>query len=57
MLASDGLEDPSLENLEVSVDGPLPILATHILKSGAGKGEDDATVALIRLRPAGLPAS
>lgn len=58
MLASDGLEDPSLENLsEVSVDGPLSVLAAHILKSGAGKGEDDATVALIRLRPAGLPAS
>jgi stage II sporulation protein E len=58
MLASDGLEDPSLENLsESSVDGPLSVLAAHILKSGAGKGEDDATVALIRLRPAGLPAS
>ena len=58
MLASDGLEDPSLENLsEVSVDGPLSVLAAQILKQGTGKDADDATVALIRLRPAGLPTA
>jgi hypothetical protein len=42
---------------EESPDGPLGILAVKILEQPLGGVEDDATAALIRLRPAGLPTS
>ena len=58
MLVSDGVAEESLQGLpEGSVDGPLGSLAETILQRGSDKGEDDATVALIRLHPAGLPTS
>ena len=58
MLVSDGVAEESLQGLpEGSVDGPLGSLAETILQRGSDKEEDDATVALIRLRPAGLPTS
>ena len=58
MLVSDGVAEESLQGLpEGSADGPLGSLAETILHRGSDKEEDDATVALIRLRPAGLPTS
>ena len=58
ILVSDGVDSDSLCGLtEVSPDGPLGTLAANILQQGSRAGEDDATAALIRLRPAGLPTS
>ena len=52
------LEEATLCGLtEASPDGPLGTLAANILQQGSRAGEDDATAALIRLRPAGLPTS
>ena len=58
MLVSDGMDETLLANLsDVSPDAPLGGLAMKILEQGCKTGEDDATVMLIRLRPAGLPTS
>ena len=58
MLVSDGVSNQLLQNLsDVSSDAPLRTLATHILNQSHPEDEDDATVILIRLRPAGLPTS
>ena len=58
MLVSDGMDETLLANLsDVSPDAPLGGLAMKILEQGCKIGEDDATVMLIRLRPAGLPTS
>ena len=57
-LVSDGVADASLQELPAgSSDAPLGELAVRILAQGGKKGEDDATAALIRLRPTGLPTS
>ena len=58
MLVSDGVDEASLGGLtDVSPDAPLGELAVKVLEQGRAGGEDDATAALIRLRPAGLPTS
>ena len=58
MLVSDGMDAELVRGLsDVSPDEPLGGLARKILQRGSRAGEDDATVALIRLRPAGLPTS
>ena len=58
ILVSDGVDTESVCALsEKSPDAPLGELAVNILGQGGGKAEDDATAALIRLRPAGLPTS
>jgi hypothetical protein len=55
MLLSDGADVS--EDIALSPDGPLDTMAEQILARSGDKEEDDATVALIRLRPAGLPTS
>ena len=58
ILVSDGVDVRSVQSLpEGSSDGPLRGLAEKILEQGSKEGEDDATAALIRLHPAGLPTS
>ena len=57
ILVSDGVQEEVMARLPGSrADGPLGELATEILNQ-CTEGEDDATAALIRLRPTGLPAS
>ena len=58
ILVSDGVNGALLQELsDVPVDGPLGTMAVGILEKCAAKDEDDATAALIRLRPAGLPTA
>ena len=58
ILVSDGVKEVSIQSLpEASADAPLGKLAAQILQQDGVEAEDDATVALIRLRPAGLPTS
>ena len=58
MLVSDGVDGRLAADMsEFSADGPLGELAVTFLQRCSAGGEDDATVALIRLRPAGLPTS
>ena len=55
-LVSDGVNGALLGEMpDVPVDAPLKALAVQILETCAAGEEDDATAALIRLRPAGLP--
>ena len=57
-LVSDGVDPGKLCCLSgTGADGPLGELALQILMQCSRAGEDDATAALIRLRPAGLPTS
>lgn len=52
ILASDGVDGEGvLRRGGETPDGPLGELAARILERGCRKGEDDATVAVIRLRP------
>lgn len=58
VLLSDGVKAEATGHLSgLSVDGPPGELAEKILERGCGDGEDDATAAVIRLRPTGLPPS
>ena len=58
ILVSDGVAEASVSGLtEASPDAPLGELASGILKRSGQEAEDDATAALIRLRPVGLPTS
>lgn len=58
LLVSDGVNGELLQEVtEVSPEEPLRDLAGKFLRQGSRAAEDDATVALIRLRPAGLPTS
>ena len=58
LLVSDGVNGELLQEVtEVSPEEPLRDLAGKFLRQGSRAAEDDATVALIRLRPAGLPPS
>ena len=58
ILVSDGVQDAALQDLpQGSSDGPLGNLAKRILERGCEQDQDDATAALIRLRPASLPTS
>lgn len=58
MLLSDGVDPRKLPDAEgLAVDGPLGDLAERVLKQSGLAGEDDATAALIRLKPAVMPKS
>lgn len=58
ILTSDGVDgEVALRQSDLTPDWPPGELATKILENGRGKVEDDATVAVIRLRPTGLPVS
>lgn len=58
ILLSDGVDgEDALGQSELSPDLPPGELAAKLLERGAGNGEDDATAAAIRLRPAALAAS
>ncbi len=58
ILLSDGVDgEDALRLSDLTLDAPPGELAAKILKSGGGKSEDDATAAVIRLRPTGLGVS
>lgn len=58
ILLSDGVDgEVALHQAELTPDWPPGELAAKILERGRGKVEDDATAAVIRLRPTGLPVS
>jgi len=53
ILLSDGVEGEEIPHLSgISADGPPGMVAAKILEQCCGQGEDDATAAVIRLRPA-----
>ena len=55
MLLSDGVDGEEIQRLsDLSPDLPPGELAAKLLEMGSGKAEDDATAAVIRLRPANL---
>ena len=58
ILLSDGVEGEEIPHLTgVSADGPPGVVAAKILEQCCGQGEDDATAAVLRLRPAGMSTS
>ena len=58
ILLSDGVDgEVALRQSDLTPDWPPGELAAKILESGRGKVEDDATAAVIRLLPTGLPVS
>ena len=58
VLLSDGVEGEEIPHLSGdAVEGPPGELAAKILDWGAGKGDDDATAMVFRLRSLGLPTS
>ena len=58
VLLSDGVNGEDVHFLsELTPDAPPGELAARILERGRGSGEDDALVAVIRLRPTGSCAS
>ena len=55
LLLSDGIEaQAALNHLEWSLDITTGELAQRLLEKGCAETDDDATVAVIRLRPASL---
>ncbi len=55
ILLSDGVDgEAALRRSGLSPDGPPGELAERLLEKGCGRGDDDATAAVIRLRPTGL---
>ena len=58
ILLSDGVDgEEALRRSVLAPDAPPGELAAKILESGCGDGEDDATAAVIRLRPTSLGTS
>jgi len=58
ILLSDGVEGEEIPHLsELSADEPPGVLAAKILELCCSQGEDDATAAVLRLRPAGMNQS
>ena len=56
ILVSDGVDGEGIQHQSVlSPDAPPGELAAEILDRGCVGTEDDATVAVIRLRPVSLP--
>ena len=56
IMLSDGVDGEGIQHLlDLSPDAPPGELAAEILERGCGNAEDDATAAVIRLRPASLP--
>ena len=57
-LVSDGVDEGAISRLTgINVDGPPGEMAARLLEAGGANAQDDATAALLRLRPAGLPLS
>ena len=55
IVVSDGVDGEGIQHLsDLSPDLPPGELAAKLLESGRGRGEDDATVAVVRLHPNGL---
>lgn len=58
ILLSDGVDGEGVQHLsDLSPDLPPGELAAQLLERGCGSGEDDATAAVIKLRPTGLATS
>jgi len=58
ILLSDGVDgEDALRRSDLTPDAPPGELAAKILERGCGSGEDDATAAVIRLRPTSLATS
>ncbi len=58
VLLSDGVDaEAAMRQSDLTPDWPPGQLAAKILEGGRGKVEDDATAAVIRLCPTGLPVS
>ena len=58
ILLSDGVDGEEVFcHTGLSPDAPPGELAAEILEKGCGNAEDDATAAVIRLRPASLPTA
>lgn len=58
ILLSDGVDgEGALRLSNLPPDAPPGELAAEILEKGRGPDGDDATVAVIRLKPTGLPPS
>jgi len=58
ILLSDGVDGEEIPHLSgISADGPPGVLAAKILEQCCGQGEDDATAAVLRLRPAPMGTS
>lgn len=58
ILLSDGVDGEAVQHLSMlSPDAPPGELAAKITERSGGKAEDDATAAVIRLRPTGVLAS
>ena len=58
ILLSDGVDGEDVQCLsDLSPDAPPGELAAKILERGCGSGEDDATAAVVRLRPVSFPVS
>ena len=58
ILLSDGVDGEGvLHRLSVTPDAPPGELAAEILEKGCDRSEDDATAAVVRLRPVNLGTS
>lgn len=58
ILLSDGVDGEEIPYLAgISADGPPGMVAAKILEQCCGQGEDDATAAVLRLRPTGASTS
>lgn len=58
ILLSDGVDGEGVQHLsDLSPDLPPGELAAQLLERGCGSGEDDATAAVIKLRPTSLATS
>ena len=58
ILLSDGVAGEEIPHLSgISADGPPGMVAAKILNACSGQGEDDATAAVLRLRPVGMSTS
>jgi len=58
ILLSDGVDEEAVPHLaRLDLNGPPGELAEALLERGCREAQDDATVALLRLRPAGMPIS
>ncbi len=58
ILLSDGVDgEEALRQFSLTPDAPPGELAAKILEEGCRNREDDATAAVIRLRPVSLPTS
>jgi len=58
VLISDGVDEEAVPHMTgLNVDGPPGELAARLLEGGSADTQDDATAAVLRLRPAVVPTS